>query len=1030
MKIKLLMLGFVFLMVAGLASAVLDDASYYYSFDNANYSAPTVYSWSGTLDGTNYGATSGVTGVILQAFDFDSGSDYVRTTSGATGIVAGVSSPRSVSTWFNWDGAGRYLFYEGTNVGEWTLRTDGGMLACEFVSTGWKNVSMPFTDTTSWHHVVCTYDGSTARLYFDGALVQTNGALGALGTDTKGIQVSYPHATVMFDGQVDEFGYYPRELSSAEVTELYNGGAGLNPYEPAAGPTDTLNISDSLPANNSQLNTQLLSLNLTANASESFNANLYVNGALNQSGLYSSGSNKLVDFNLTFLNTTEATYTYYFFLNTSTDNETTSTKTFHIDNVFPQITWTTPANDNSTIVYNSLASSIFLQDPNIFSAYYNITYANNATAYYYRENTTLTGLTNYTLTDVVNFTDISGEFSAYVEVCDGHTGENITLDSITTSDDMFSVEDEGDSVNISLEAIEDTVDISYTEEDSKTTFQIETDTSSVSETFLVESNHYIHILDGLTEYEGHLVMGKKWVDFETDNLVSVDIVRLTDYLVEVTVEKGVSTDTWEFESIGELNCQNATRTFLAVDDVRSHEEQVLSGDISPFTLNVTFNPAYYSTGSANLVWNGTAYPATATNTSNLHLFDVSLTIPPLLNDENVTFHWEYTLDSTSFNTTDETTEIYSPRIGNCSTYDTQWVEYAIKDETFETALNGTLNFLFSYYNNAYENSDGGLTVANYTHPFCMYPSFGNFTTNITIQYQTVESGYTSREFTTTGYPVFNSTREVDLFLLEGAQEIVFHVIDDSDDNLQGIKIEAYRYRVAEDQDVLVESEFTDENGRIIFDLAKGTTFYSFKFYQDGDLVISTARFKLFSDSYEYIIREGRVNPLAERLSVLNYLTDSLLYLSVPETVNYTYNFTGTSVNQWCFELTGNGTQWSSQCSNSSSGAFNFALTDLNITYLATVTATTNHTGVVVESLSIDPRTQLKEVFGNNNTLFISLIIFLTIALLGLISLNVSIILSMVALVLIGLFGLMPLGATWIAGAVAIGLGILWVVNRK
>tara|TARA_R110000824_G_scaffold139762_1_gene305147 strand:- start:2724 stop:3020 length:297 start_codon:yes stop_codon:yes gene_type:complete len=98
--------------------------------------------------------------------------------------------------------------------------------------------------------------------------------------------------------------------------------------------------------------------------------------------------------------------------------------------------------------------------------------------------------------------------------------------------------------------------------------------------------------------------------------------------------------------------------------------------------------------------------------------------------------------------------------------------------------------------------------------------------------------------------------------------------------------------------------------------------------------------------------------------------------------------------------------------------------------VAAVIAYTNESDYVVKVLDINTNTQLKDVFGNTNTLFIALIMFLTIGMIGLMSANIAIILSVLALIVIGLFNLLPFSSTWIAGAIALALGLLWVVNKR
>lgn len=1050
---KLILLVMIALVASFATADLTTDLEWYYSFDNADNTGSDPDDLTGNgYDGTTVGATTGAAGILGQSFTYDGTDDYVDT--GWTAISGVTTSCYWLKTTdatqqavLSSDGATRY---------EWLWNRDddanayrGYIKISNSVKQRTLKTAGPATvNDGDWHHVCIVLDPSDSTgftVYFDGAVLAdpsydySNTFSWPSLTYSLYVGASHNGATASndFTGNIDEMGFWNgRALDAAEVALLYNSGAGcaysgLATDCPSGPGASTLNISETLPANNSQFNTELLNINLTANASETFDVKLYIDGVLNQTAQYAAGVDRFVDFDVPFPATTEATYTYYLYLNTSADNGTTSVKKFHIDNVFPQITWYTPNNLNTTIINSTLNTNIFLEDPNMFSYEYNITYP-NGTLYHTSSNTTLTGLTNYTIDDVVSFVGEEGVFYAYAEVCDGHTDENITIDNIAIENVTLEIEDEGDTLNVTMVDSEDTESVSYIEEENKVSFGFVSDSTTTSEQFIVESNKYIHILDGLTEYEGHLVMGKKWMDFETDDLKSVNIVRLTDYAVEVTVTKFTSTDEWDFESIGELNCRNQTRTFLVHVSATSNNSQVLSGDVSPYLLNVTMNSSYYTTANATLYWNGSAYPADAVNTSTHFFFNTTVTIPPLLVNTNVSYYWNYYLGTTEFNTSAENTSIFSPRISNCTTYPTQWVQYEIKDETFETLLNGSITFQFTYSNGAYSNNFNGLMTDNSTFPMCMYPSWGNFSTDGTIQYQTSEAGYSSREYQTLGFPVYESNRSVDLFLLEGATDITFHIIDDSDNNLEGVTVEAYRYRIATDTDVLVETEATDAEGKIILNLASGTTFYSFKIYDaEGTLRISTARFKLFSTEYEYIIQEGRENPLATRSNILRALTQSLTYnVNGNDVVNYTYNYTGTLVNQWCLTVVGNSTTFTSQCSANSAGAFNYTIVQNNLTYLATVTAYTNESDYVVESLAIDTRTQLKEVFGNTNTLFIAMIMFLTIGLIGMVSANIAIVLSVLSLIIIGLFNLLPLSNTWIAGAVALALGLLWVVNKR
>lgn len=82
----------------------------------------------------------------------------------------------------------------------------------------------------TWYHIVATYDFTElkARLYQNGSLVSTAQTITMTTqmatTGTFDLGTYRGGASNFLDGSMDEFGYWNRELTSAEVTTLYGGG--------------------------------------------------------------------------------------------------------------------------------------------------------------------------------------------------------------------------------------------------------------------------------------------------------------------------------------------------------------------------------------------------------------------------------------------------------------------------------------------------------------------------------------------------------------------------------------------------------------------------------------------------------------------------------------------------------------------------------------------------------------------------------------------------------------------------------------
>lgn len=213
---------------------VLDDAILYYSFDNANNDGsgnPQDLSGNGN-HGTNNGATTGVTGKLSQAFDFDGSNDYVQMDD-----TIDDTNQFSISLWANLDtssGDQPFVSAWGSNSLEHTylLRVlDGNLQAYIQTSDGfYGGTTQALTTTGSWVHIVVVYGGSKIETYVNN--VKSGNSISATGSIYHGTNPDYVgrEKTNYFNGKIDEVGIWSRTLTSTEVSELYNSGNGFNPY--------------------------------------------------------------------------------------------------------------------------------------------------------------------------------------------------------------------------------------------------------------------------------------------------------------------------------------------------------------------------------------------------------------------------------------------------------------------------------------------------------------------------------------------------------------------------------------------------------------------------------------------------------------------------------------------------------------------------------------------------------------------------------------------------------------------------------
>jgi hypothetical protein len=222
----------------------------YYKFD-ANNSNDAVGSNNGTDTSMSYGASYGK---INDGANFN-GSAYI--TCGTTGVPTG-DNPVTLSGWFyltSGPSSGNRVVLMGDGSPSGTNKANIG--ACVWNNSGtyhlgiWSN----YNDYTSslavtlntWHYFALTYSGSGAGyLYLDSSsqsfsisainITSAKVVIGATADPTPGYPIT---------GYMDEIGLWSRALSSSEISQLYNSGAGLQYPFTLPSVSDSTAVSDS-----------------------------------------------------------------------------------------------------------------------------------------------------------------------------------------------------------------------------------------------------------------------------------------------------------------------------------------------------------------------------------------------------------------------------------------------------------------------------------------------------------------------------------------------------------------------------------------------------------------------------------------------------------------------------------------------------------------------------------------------------------------------------------------------------------------
>ena len=226
---------------AGSTNGLLTGLESYFKLDEAS---GTLVDSHGSNDSTSTSnVTYGATGIINDGLSFSGTTSY---TSHGDVLDFDSTDPHSFSMWINpdadgtleiplskYDTSGRrgyFVYLDANDKPFYTLRNND---STNLLTAAATTATIKAADGLV--HLVVTYDGSEAAsgvtIYVDGSsvsLTTVKDSLSATSINSAPFNISSRNdGSNSFDGVVDEVGVWSRELSSTDVTNLYNSGSGL-----------------------------------------------------------------------------------------------------------------------------------------------------------------------------------------------------------------------------------------------------------------------------------------------------------------------------------------------------------------------------------------------------------------------------------------------------------------------------------------------------------------------------------------------------------------------------------------------------------------------------------------------------------------------------------------------------------------------------------------------------------------------------------------------------------------------------------
>ncbi|MGV8161935.1 MAG: LamG-like jellyroll fold domain-containing protein [Candidatus Nanoarchaeia archaeon] len=164
------------------------------------------------------------TGVTGGAYRFDGDGDYLSLPNSILNTSA------SVSLWFKANDVSKgYLWvYDNTDAPEIRIYLQNSITCVGYDNSAYQfSLSTAFSDTTSWHHVVCTWTENMVKLYVDGELVDTDSSSTFTHSTSSQNNIGYYSRvgdSSYFNGSIDDFRLFNRVLSPEQVNVTYQAG--------------------------------------------------------------------------------------------------------------------------------------------------------------------------------------------------------------------------------------------------------------------------------------------------------------------------------------------------------------------------------------------------------------------------------------------------------------------------------------------------------------------------------------------------------------------------------------------------------------------------------------------------------------------------------------------------------------------------------------------------------------------------------------------------------------------------------------
>jgi len=228
------------------------DSLLYFSMDNDNMSGNNPLNYSGPAYGSS-ATVAGATGIRNEALRYNSG--YTNTIAN----IFGTDGTGAYSGWMKRDalpsGSSKSYRLISNERGQ-SPEFDAYVSGTTFVSRMYSVTLSAPAGGLDWIHLAASWNSTYAAIYVNGTRVNNVSGTPGYNAETFAFRVGadWIHSASRLDGWLDEVFVWDRQVSDSEISQIYNDGAGFNPYEPLLNEVDTVIVELESPISGTKTN--------------------------------------------------------------------------------------------------------------------------------------------------------------------------------------------------------------------------------------------------------------------------------------------------------------------------------------------------------------------------------------------------------------------------------------------------------------------------------------------------------------------------------------------------------------------------------------------------------------------------------------------------------------------------------------------------------------------------------------------------------------------------------------------------------